>query len=338
MEQTITSIEIMKLMKANFCVKILQGFETYRTDELLYRVASAELLKTRQYNNNKILNPNMSMRMFLEQHDQTNWMKVSEHRATIMDVRKYPHIKWDWHRLSMSKHITQEVITQNPDIPWDYDTMSCNPNITLQFVLNNLDKPWDYECLSCHSNISIQDILQHPEVNWNSRGMSFNQTVKVSDVLNHPEIRWNYNFLSQVLPVDDMLAHPNMPWTEKICMNQSLTPQHIIDHPEVKWNYSMLIYNQNLPLDFLICSCPNRDMDTLIMYRKLTYSEALKYPQLKGKIYELDHPMIDFFDQKINKLRRRLLFDIQERFCQTKYRPDVFVPKMIEEVQKLIQT
>lgn len=338
MDDTLLIIELLKRMKAIFCIKLLLSFDIHRTADILAENMPADFLRKNLHRPNVIHNSNLSVSMLIRHQDKINWEKVCQYRISIIDIRRYPHLKWHWDRISMNKNMTEEVIRQNPDIPWDYESMSHNPNITLQFVLENLDKPWDYEALSCHPNISFQDILQHPEVPWNHKGISCNRKVKMTDVLNHPEIKWNSNCLAQHLNIDDVLTHRNILLREGICINSTLREDHILSHPEIHWKYAMLIHNKSISIDFLLSKCPKNELDRLIIFRSLTYSEALKYPQLKGKINKIDHPMIDFFDQKINKFRRRLIFDIQEKFCRIKYSPERFIPKMIEQIEELIQT
>ncbi len=182
--------------------------------------------------------------------------KYKYNDITIDILLKYPHLKWNFDYISLSKNITIDIIKKYPEFRWSHKHFSLNPNVNIETVINNKDIKWNWFLLSKRDDITYDDVLKYPELPWDYNGLSNNPNINWEIVTNNPEKDWNYNGLSlnPNITFDIVSNNPDEKWNYALLSkNPSITWNNIYEHLDKKWNYvNFILYNPNVTIDSFI--------------------------------------------------------------------------------------
>jgi hypothetical protein len=152
-------------------------------------------------------------------------------------IKAYPHMKWDYSKLSESRMLTALTIMANPDFPWDKEALMSNPKIG-----RDINEPWSSELFTTN-----------PKITWDfvkSSGFQFSyawlESKKWERIIENPDGEWDFAELSKDdnIPFEVVMNYPDKPWdfrelSKNICLPWKLVKANT-DKP---WKYESILKN-----------------------------------------------------------------------------------------------
>lgn len=174
-------------------------------------------------------------------------------------VNQHPERSWDWYVISYKASI--EEIKQYPHLKWNPEGISCNKNLTLEFILSPefpvpLDK-LNWTRVSWLPLITLKDVEQHPELPWIGEGLSANPNLTPEFVERHfLDWIWIWKILWANQAMVSAINNTNYDYWPRdikgLSQNPKLPLDLVLKNPDWDWGFISLVSRPDFTLEMAL--------------------------------------------------------------------------------------
>ncbi len=254
------------------------------------------------------------------------------------------HLPWNYHYVSMNKHISDEDVINHPEINWSYDALCGNPSITFDFINRTIIKECalhrvDWASLSANPTVTMIDIIKYSDYKWNHRYLSSNPNLTSNFILNEgSDFDWYVPLVSsnRGITSKDILKSTlksKFDWDYKnLSANPNLPTSYVAENIYKPWNFFSISTNASIT-DIQNFHQIQWDSLGLSMNKSITMDFVLSHPHIEWNWYALLSTIdLDAIMQHKSLFQKNVTEPIAKYICLNKSITLDFIKKNIHEV------